>query len=650
MIGQFNTNKEGTITDDLSSYNPSEEITTLISEIKQDYQRGQEIFDTPLEEFNNKTIIEQQNEDQKRFNSYIPDRGDNPEESWRANTVRPNTRNKIISIAAHVVARMLVPKVFAQNKFDNEDKLAGEIMRSLMKWNMKNSEYEDTFLFAVIAALVNPATILRQEYAQVLMTTKKKLADGTIELTEAVDNVLSGMRTHIIPVDELMINNVYEYEVQRQKCLLRRRYISFDEAQGLYGDIEDFKHVRPGIKTLYSEEEDTFYDQKDDEDSTLVEEVIYYNRREDLEVVLVNGILLSEGRMKHRDLDDNPKYEFAKSGYEPIDEKRFFYYKSAANKLGPDQDVLDTMWRMVIDGTFLSVMPPINVSGENVGSAVIIPGATNYMPEKTTMTPMTTGTNLNAGYNALNSLERSMTESSQDNIRSGIAAGSGGRTAREVLLAEQNARIQLGLFGKMIAKLVKDYGELMMEDIIHHMTVSEVEELTAGETRLKFRTFLLPEELEKGKKFTKKIVFTDEFMGTPMSKTDKLNASFQAMKEQGGMKSDTRLYKVNPHLFSKLKFKLFVDVDEMMPENEQLNRALKLEAYDRMIQNPLVDQESVTRDFLVETFAKGEADSYMKNKKNPFAQLLDEEAPQAQKTPVVSQMTQSPSLNDLVNS
>ena len=663
MIGNVERDRMGKPIDAVPSmFQPSQEVKDITAAVREDYSTGHNILHTPYREFNDRSIIQTMNDDQKAFNSYISPRSTDPDESWKAQTVRPITRNKIISIAAHATAATLFPNVFAQNDDDQEDKQSSVVMRDLMEWTIRNSGYENTFLFGVIAALINPCVYLKAEFAEVIQTVKEKNERGEITTREVVDEILSGFQTHVVPVDEMLINNIYEHEIQRQKSLIRRRFINFDEAKPLWGEHENFKFVRPGIQVFFSEDDGQFYEQKDDEHPTLVEEATYYNRREDLEVTFVNGIIVTDvdQPMKHRraskDIDGEaitvPVYPFSKSGYEPVDEKRFYFFKSAVSKLGPDQSIVDQMWNMTLDGTFLSLMPPQNIFGdEEVDSSVVIPGAANYYAKDTIIQPMNVGQNLASGYNALQALESSMSESSQDPLRAG-QAGPGGRTAREVLLSEQNARIQLGLFGKMIIRLVKDFGELMMDDIIQHMSVGEVEEIIAGQPRINFRTFLLPDQTERGRKITKRIEFTEEMAGE-IEPEEEMAESFEIMRQEGGIDSDTRIYKVNPFLFSQLKFKITVDADTLTPKIEELEKALKLEAYDRMIQNPLVDQNAITRDFLVETFAKGETDKYMKG---GGAVPLPAEAgapaeggvPTGPTSPLVQQVTGSNSLTQVL--
>lgn len=623
MIGDFNTDKDGNVIDEPSLFQPSEAVKTLTQQVKQDYQTGHLINHRVFREFNDMSLIQRMDADQKAWNSYVKPKSDDPDEGWRWNGVRPVTRNKIISIAAHLTATILFPNVFAQNDQDEDDREAAEVMRYMIEWNIRNSNYELAFLHFVISALVNPISYMKAEFADVMQKVKDKLENGEITTEEAVDDVMSGFNVFVLPADGIMISNPYEPELQRQRFIIRKRFIGFDEAQGLYGDHPNFEYISPGVKTLYNDQDGMFYQQKNDEVDTLVEEVIYYNRREDIEVIYVDGIYLGdtnpeENRMKHRTNKNKPKYPFVKLIFESIDES-FFFGRSSAMKLADDQELTDRMWQMVMDGTFLQVMPPIGVYGEEtISSNVMFPGSVTNFGRDSQAAPLTTGGNLNAGLQALELVKGSMEESSQSDIRQGIQS-KGNQTAWEIARLEENARIQLGLFGKMLGKAVKDFGELMVDLIIHNQTVAEVEGVLAGDVRMKFRTFLLEDQVQDGKKITRKINFDENLIGKKMTEEDRIKESFKIMEQEGGLDSKSRIYKVNPEKFSRLNFKIFIEPDKLMPKTEAFEKAIKLEAYDRMIQNPYVDQEAVTRDFLVETVAKGESDKYMAKKSSPIA-------------------------------
>jgi len=631
VIGDLPVDKDGKPTLPKSRYEPTEPVRLMTDRVKKDYFIGYTINHKPYAEFNDRDLVTVIGDNQKKFNSYIPPESSDPEESWRWRGVRPITRNKIISLAAHTTASIIFPNVFAQNEADEEDQQAGEIMRDLVKWNIKNSKYEISFLFGVIAALVNPVSYFNIDFIERLQTIKERNENGSITTRDVLDDVLSGIQLYSVPADEMMIGNIYEFELQRQRFLIRRRFIEYDEAMAIHGEHANFEFVQPGIQTIYDNATDTFYDQVDEEMPTMVEEVVYFNRREDTEIPFVNGIYMgdtdvNDNPMRHRDNRGKPYYPYVKFGYEPIDEKKFYFYKSAVDKIAPDQDLIDTMWRMVMDGTFLAVMPPMGISGsaERAPTSIIMPGAVSNLPEGTEFHNLAPKSDLNAGWRALQGIEESIIEGSQAPSRQGIAE-KGQKTAFEISKIEENARVQLGIFGKQLKDMVESVGSLMINLIIHFQTIGEAEELTGGETQMKFRTFLLEDEVDEGKNVTKKIKFSEELIGSVYSEEEKEQRERALIDEEGGFDSNTRIYKVNPELFSKLKFKVVVEADSLLPRNEAFEKALKLEAYDRMIQNPFVDQEAVTRDFLVKPLAKSEAEKYMKKQ---VPGLLPQEAGQ----------------------
>ncbi|MFQ5976470.1 MAG: hypothetical protein ACE5J5_09185, partial [Candidatus Hydrothermarchaeales archaeon] len=486
------------------------------------------------------------------------------------------------------------------------------------------------------------------DYVKTFQTIKERNENGEMITTEVIDDVLSGFQPHNIPADEILISNPYQFHLQKQKFLIKKRFIDYDEVRSLYGNHENHQYVQRGIRTLYTtENEGTFYDQVDEELDSLAEEAIWYHRTEDMQVGFVNGIYMGDddvtaNPIKHRDNMNRPKYPLAKLGFEPIDEKRFFFYKSLAFKLTDDQDLADQMFRMTMDGTYLSVMPPLAVEGgEKVDSSVIFPGAVTNFGKDSRVTPISVGQNLQAGYRALQEIERSMAEGSQDKIRAGVTQA-GDQTAFEISKQEENARRMLGIFGKMISGWVIDFGSLMVDDIIHHQTIGEVEEILGGDVRMKYRSFLLPEQIEKGRKVTRKIIFDEALIGQRMTEKEKLQASFEALEEQGGIDSDTFIYRVNPQLFSRLKYLLYLSADILPPKSEAHERIMKMLAYDRLIQNPFVDQENVTRDFLVRPWAQGESDKYMKKAQDLGIQsplLTGGRPPQA---PVVGPVARTP--------
>ena len=230
-----------------------------------------------------------------------------------------------------------------------------------------------------------------------------------------------------------------------------------DEAEQKHGENKNFKFVKPGVKVFYSEDTNRFFEMFDDRNPNLVEELIYKNRKDDLEIPFVNGIYLGNDNVKnnpikHRRLARTksgetisvPVYNIVKYGYSPIDEGRFYFYKSLVNEMGNDQRLRDKVWQMFVDGTFLAVIPPIFASGsQRITSDVIYPGAiTTFEEDDVKITPIQIGSNLTAALNVIQKTEEG--EQIVSNISQFPAKS--GTTAREIIESTQQAKIAMGLF------------------------------------------------------------------------------------------------------------------------------------------------------------------------------------------------------------
>lgn len=581
------TNDKGEVMAEIASYAPSDDTCEVQSLVLKHFVLGTTNMYTPRVEFNDLSLVARDQYDQMSFNTYQPNNGEpldgSPQTAWRSRAIRPVVRNKCMSIAAHATARLIFPKVFAHDDQSNEQQEAAKIMEDLMEWSGDISNYSFTALMRVITAMASPASIGYTEYGEVMRTVKReKRSDGTWVEERVRDESYPCFMDAVVPVDQLYIQNFYEPDIQKQGFLIWRKVYAYSDAQIKYGSTyENFKYVTPGVQTIYDDANRTFYNVYDpnmrQED---VEEIIYWNKNLDLKLILVNGIMMTD--------HDNPNprndkmYPFDKFGYEPIN-NRFFYYKSLSFKLQHDADIVNTLYQMVIDGTYLSIFKPmINRGGEIIASDVIVPGAvTTFSDPNANLEAINVGSDLKAGMETLAVVENSINESSQAPLQQGQDDSKSGTTAYEISKLEQNANTVLGLFLQMIAKHVKDYGHLRMGDILQYLTVPEVAEIN-GNPELTYKTFFLKGQ-DKGANKNKKIEFDKELPDT-MSKDELMNRSYDLKKKEED--DNMELAKVNPSLFRNLKYMSVISPDVLNPRSEDLERAWATEEYDRMILHP----------------------------------------------------------------
>ncbi len=313
-----------------------------------------------------------------------------------------------------------------------------------------------------------------------------------------------------------------------------------------------------------------------------------------------------------------PIYPFAKSGFEPIDSTgRFAYYKSAAFKAYWDDASINKAYQLLQDGMYLDVFKPNFISGvSKIDGTVIAPGASIPLPKDATVSPYQLGPNLAAAMNVLNQNKDDLSESTQDQTQGGVVEPN--VTARATVIAERNAKLILGVFGLMLANLIEQVGALAMDCVIQYSTVGQVDDATPETLKMRYKTFLMKGQ-EKGRQISNRVEFTDEFMGIPMSKEDKLekewglyNASGDTNEER--FESDQRVYKVNPYQFARMNYYLYVDADEIVSKSMGTDQERNMLAF-QMMSNPavapFVDMKNVVEDFIVEPFSNGDPDRYL---------------------------------------
>ncbi len=609
----FSEDKEGKITNNKSLYEPDEESKKRIRQITNAFILGDMNMRKPRREWNDIATLDRMTVDQMSFNTYQPNNGDgwtgDEINSWKSNAMRPVVRNKVISIAAHATARLVFPKIFARNSESEFQEDSAQVMSDLMEWAADQCDYSYTSLEAVLTALWSPASIVYTGYDEVYRTVKtEKDKKGKWKTKEMLDENLSGFKDTIVPVDQLYIENFYEHDIQKQGFLIWRRVISYTLAETKYGHKENFKYVTPGVQLIYNDANQQFYEVYDSNMRQYdVEEIVYYYKNDDIQVTLLNGVLIDEPDSPNPRIDK--QYPFAKFGYEFMDEGKCFYYKSLAFKLQQDAKIVNTLYPMIVDGTYLNLMPPMIIAGsETIASSVIVPGAvTTVSSGDATITPIQTAQNLTQAVNTLQNVEESLNESSQDPIQQG-QKDSGSQTAYEISRLEQNAATVLGLFIQMISNYVKQYGKLRISDIIQYLTIADVSQIEGPESKLVYRSFLLPDKATSSGSKNRQIMFDGSMPDEAMQDEELQAMSFALLEAEGGLDSKNQIYKVNPKLFRDLKFDIKLSPDVLNPMSEDLERAFMLEEYDRAINNPHLDQEQITKDFLLGAYPKSRRD------------------------------------------
>lgn len=573
---------------DASLYCPDNDEIQDIMMVQKALEVGAQVLNKPRLEFNDLSVVARSQIDRAQFNTYVPNNGDGAEgdivNGWRSNAIRPVIRNKAITTVSYLMSRFLYPGVRA---FDEENKQKSEeaqVMRDLIQVAGIQSKYEFTALKAAMTMMFSPATIIFTEFAESYRKVRSRANPN--EATYVLDEENSGHSDFIVPVEQFYIQDFYQNDVQKQGFVAWRRVVTYESAASRWGNTPNFEFVKKGKTVVLGGTVGTFYELTDpDLQGENVEEVLYWNRTEDLFHVVVGGVLITKHNNPNPRLDK--KYPFAVSGFELIDEGRCFYYKSLAFKLQEDARIANTLYPMIIDGTYLSMFPPTySVGGEMTEESVIVPGMTvNFSDKDSKVSPILNSPDLRAGLETLLAVDKSINTTSPEAVDTNTSREN--PTATQIVEGKSEANMLMSLILMMIAHLVQQYGNLKISDILQFDTIGKVKDGVSN--TLLYKTFILPESNTSGKRG--RILSFDGSLPDEMSEEDVLLASAAVQSEE----KDLELYKINPSLFAKFKYSAYVSPETMEKYDEARMRAYAQEMYTLLANSPSINQDELVR-------------------------------------------------------
>jgi hypothetical protein len=243
------------------------------------------------------------------------------------------------------------------------------------------------------------------------------------------------------------------------------------------------------------------------------------------------------------------------------------------------------------------------------------------------VTPYQLSPNLAAALNMMRQETQDMSESTQDAIMSGITEK--GVTAYATSKAEQNAKVVLGVFATMIADLVKQAGELCIDDILLHTTVGEVDATVPEALRMKYKVIMMRGK-DGGKDVTNKIEFDDSMMNE-MTEEEANKLEWEMFEKAGGVDSDQRNFKVNPYRFARTQFNLYIDPTQIITRAMGTDQLRNERAFNMLMDprvQPFVNQQAVVDKFVIDEYSDGDPDKFKPQKNDDIlSQIMGQGGP-----------------------
>lgn len=242
---------------------------------------------------------------------------------------------------------------------------------------------------------------------------------------------------------------------------------------------------------------------------------------------MYNGPLLLGRKKKY--------YPFSKSGYAPFSED-FFWMNSLPNSLMGEQDIINSFYNMATDKTRKGLVPQLLVGNvnkddfdlddENVSLDTKI-----YVQDINQVKELPYSGLSQSDIKMIDMIGRGLDLSSVDANQQGVAGR--GVTAREVVIANENARKLKGIFFMFISSLWFQKTKLRTLNVLTYYTMKQVSGIVGDKKSKDYRKFIVDNtELSDGSRGSKGIIIAQGKENLPnQSEIDQNVSEYKAVNK-----------------------------------------------------------------------------------------------------------------------
>jgi hypothetical protein len=359
-------------------------------------------------------------------------------------------------------------------------------MDALIKYSYNNQNKEEDLFFEAWELASRGTVVVYDGYLRA--KAKKKIIKSYDPITGEIETEEQEVVTDdqcvsfIVPLMNLHISDFRIYNIQDQPSLCWVEKMNPMEFEKEFSKYKNFKEVKTANELTQRGEQDTFF--KDEwrdrvTDDEPIEVIRYYNKGKDQYIILANGVVLLDSPLL---LGKKKKwYPFAKSVYEPFSFD-FFYGNSLPNTLMGEQDIINSLYNMALDRTYKSMMANLligntnkddfDLEDTNVGVDTRI-----YVQDINQVKEMPIEGLRESDIKMIDIIGKGLDLTSVDQNQQGIQGR--GVTAREVVIANENAKRLKGIVYMFITALWIQKLKLRMMNILTYYTKPKVKNVIA---------------------------------------------------------------------------------------------------------------------------------------------------------------------------
>ena len=441
-------------------YNPTEREDKVRKRVYKDFEVMRNLRGNKYKYFNDRTLKEFIDDSELRLTSYVPSREDQGKEEWQANFFHPVTSNKQHAILAGVALDVPDTRITAKNENSIKSAQRAYVMKNLVqhsydKDNKEEQIYNEAWECAAKGTVI-VADVYQKQKAKRKVVKKFDPITGENEIEEKDIIVKDEIVNFIVPLENLYIWNFFIPNIQDQPKIVWVEKMGKEEFKAQFGQFRNYEYVCNQPKMIDKDLESRYFYEAWGgrvKGSSSIEVVRYYDRFKDEHFVIANGVVLFDGPML---LGKKQKwYPFAKTIYSMF-AADFFYGNSLPNRLMGEQDITNRFYNMAADKETKSMIPNMIIGNTNkddfdLEDPYISLDTKVYVQDINQVKYLESPGISTATVKLMDMISRGMDLTSVDANQQGVQGR--GVTAREIVIANENARKLKGVFYMFLTSL-----------------------------------------------------------------------------------------------------------------------------------------------------------------------------------------------------
>jgi hypothetical protein len=476
------------------TWTPTIEESEASNKVVTDFLVAKEVSNKSYTQFNGRTLYEAIDDWSKRWNGFIPEASPLLDKD-QSRIFLNFTRNQTISYLSKVALQKPKIKIKAVNKKSGSTDLKfAEALQDLNEYSLNEENGDARFLETSLEATIKGTAIVYEGYAKNTQITRIPVSfdteRGMGKFKKETRTVFDNCFQKIIPTEDFYIANPYQPDVQKQPFIVWKEVTTHEEASREFKDYKNWEFVKPGAYSSFSEPT-TFYRNSIHTDLARNQvEILRYYTKSDKDgtrhIVMVNGVILYDGPIPFKD----GNYPFAKGIFEPYD-NFFFWGAGFPQKIMGDQDLVNTIWNMMVDKTYGSLLP-YGLSSDLddfVEDDILQPNKIRKVGDINKWV-FNTLPGVNAGEQSMLQQAINFTKDNAGNVAGAgqqFSPQGGKLNVRQVLLQQQESMSRLGFSVTFLEDLERDRTLLRVNHILQFYSIPKIEKVAGGIEDLIYR-------------------------------------------------------------------------------------------------------------------------------------------------------------------